>query len=155
MLNLLFKPIQTLPDVPVLNPILIVLLNGVGTNDSMKIEFNKICSVLIFKLKKSHSKQLLKLNNSINHCSLKRINIVKYLGLLFYSKLVFSVNIYSTLKNNALSNLYFLKRKCSEFHCHDVLKTVYISIVRTYLEECAACVQRFCLLESTIRVSTK
>lgn len=70
----------------------------------------------------------------MNHSRTKLKNIANGLGVIFDSNLTFSLHQDIQHKTSVLSKSYFLKIKCSEFHCPYELKTVYFSLVRYSLK---------------------
>ena len=68
---------------------------------------------------------------------MERVHLVKDLGVLLTSSLHFSDHITSIVKK-AFKNFGFLKsHNCKDFTSMRVLKTLYMSLVRSNLEYCS------------------
>lgn len=97
-------------------------------SNSLSLNIDK-CQIVTYSKKHNplHS------NYQICDINLHRSSLIKDLGILFDSKLLFNAHV-STIKNKALSVLGMIKRNCSDFRDPLALKCLYTSLVRSLLE---------------------
>jgi hypothetical protein len=88
-----------------------------------------ICQIVIYSKKHNFSH----FNYHLCDINLHRLSLVKDLGILFDSKLLFNVHVLA-IKNKALAIFGMIKRNCSNFYDPLVFKCVYTSLVRSLLE---------------------
>jgi hypothetical protein len=97
----------------------------------LKLNTNKCCVISFTnKVKK------IVCTYEIDGSRLERVHLVKDLGVLLASSLNFSDHITSIVKK-AFKNFGFLKRHCKDFTSIKVIKTLYMSLVRSNLEYCS------------------
>lgn len=87
------------------------------------------CQVITY----SKAKKPIEFNYLLNHHLLRRVNVVKDLGVIFSSDLSFNSHI-DAVVNKAYSMLAFIKRNSKDFHDTLTFKSLYTSFVRSQLE---------------------
>jgi hypothetical protein len=96
--------------------------------NDFSLNINK-CQTITFSKKRIN----LVSNYNLNDIIINETNLIKDLGILFYTKLSCSPHIIS-IKNKALSMFDLIMRNCSSFNDPFTLKCLYTSIIRLYLE---------------------
>lgn len=75
-------------------------------------------------------------NYSLNGIRIKRVKVIRDLGVMFNEKLTFNTHI-EYVFSKAYSMLGFVKRICNQFTNPYTLKNVYCAHVRSHLEYCS------------------
>lgn len=95
---------------------------GINVDKCLHVSFTRRCEPLIFTY-------------SLNGVIIKKVNLVKDLGVLLDSKLTFSAHIDYAV-NKALRNLGFINRITKPFTDTACVKMLYFAYVRSVLEYC-------------------
>lgn len=123
-------------------------INGPGDSDILQRELDKVvkwCEVNMMALnadkcesitfKRASSSAVLS-NYCIGGHTLKRVSVVKDLGVLLDTRLTFKPHIDHVI-SKAKSTLYFVKVLSKDFQCPYVTKRLYESLVRSTVEYCS------------------
>lgn len=127
-----FTPINCTDDIELLQRELNKLLAWCTAN-GMSLNVAK-CEVITFSRKDERSQ----LNSTYNveGTDLKKVLVIRDLGVLFDTKLSFKAQIDSVIAKGSMM-LGFVKRRAKEFQCPYVTKSLYCSLVRSVLEYCS------------------
>ena len=125
----LFKSISSLSDAACLQRNCIILSNWCCSN-GMILHTDKCVSISF-----SRKRCTMPFEYTLNSCALLKKEVVKDLGVWFYTKMSFKYHIdYVVSKGRRM--LGFIKRRASEFDDPYVTKTIFCSLVRSTLEYC-------------------
>lgn len=127
----IYRKIKTATDAVSLQRTLNLVVRWCESN-GMSLNVNK-CEAISFKRQSSNR---LSYNYSIDGVVLRRVEVVKDLGILIDAKLTFKQQIDSVVSRGK-STLYLMKMFAKSFNCPYVSKTLYTALVRPLVEYCA------------------
>lgn len=127
----LYRKVKTTADNELLQCDLNIVVKWCESN-GMALNVSK-CEVISFK---RQSANMLMNDYSINGAILRRVEVVKDLGILIDSKLSFKQHI-DSIVSRGKSTLYLMKMFAKDFECPHVTKTLYTALVRPLVEYCA------------------
>ena len=85
------------------------------------------CEVITFSRRTESNRHIHDYN--VNHQPLRRVTVVKDLGVLLDEKMTFKVH-YNQIVSRGHSMLGFVKRQAKEYECPYVTKSLYCALVR-------------------------